>query len=213
MTDPIDTILLRVPRHAWDDLEAAMLDPEGRMPAKVWEVYRCAKVVVEGTVAEGLREIIDLTTADAPAPRCPAPVTLPAPMSPSLPEPIEGGPLPPAFFKAPSPPEADADPLIERCRLCGCEWLCPNCGGIAAKCAYPWTACNSEKVHAKDCPHYVEPFEEWHARECPWVTSGNPVHPCSAMRDHPKWEPAVGPRFAGRTCREVYEAERAGRGK
>ena len=50
-------------------------------------------------------------------------------------------------------------------------------------------------------------FEEWHARECPCITEFHADKPC--LDPSAAWNETVDdPRFAGRTCREVYDSER-----
>lgn len=50
----------------------------------------------------------------------------------------------------------------------------------------------------------AESFEDWHARECPHTRSGG--RPCAGL-EHGFASSCEGPRWNGRTCGEVYEAE------
>lgn len=69
---------------------------------------------------------------------------------------------------------------------------------------------------AKDAtrPTTEASFEEWHRRECPYIVIFDYTKPCDDVVRHDLSTAAVGrneflrKRFAGRTCREVYEAER-----
>lgn len=54
-------------------------------------------------------------------------------------------------------------------------------------------------------PDEPEPFDSWHARECPLVATKQRA--CSVPSERFCAVTITWGRFAGRTCREVYEAE------